>query len=84
MIAVIPQKNWFVTFPPLPVVTIFEIKNEQDISDFRTVCRGLHDACIEEIKQDGSDLIITFYTAWEKRIVITYGGVIEARNIENI
>jgi len=69
---------------PLPVVNHFEIKNEQDISTFNTVCWGLHDASIEGINQIENDIIINFNTNWGKHIIITYHNVKESRDLDCI
>ena len=69
---------------PLPVINDFEVKTEQDISTFDTVCWGLHDANIEDIKQVNDDLIVNFDTTWEKHIIMTFHNVKEAHNLENL
>lgn len=69
---------------PLQVINDFEVKTEQDISTFDTVCWGLHDANIEDIKQVNDDLIVNFDTTWEKHIIMTFHNVKEAHNLENL
>ncbi|MDE6690904.1 MAG: hypothetical protein K2K04_02945, partial [Clostridia bacterium] len=69
---------------PLPAITEIQVKAEEDISTFNTVCWGLHDAYIESINQVDDDLIVNFDTTWKKHIIITFHKVKEARNLENI
>lgn len=69
---------------PLPVITEFEIKTEQDISTFDTVCWGLHDAVIEKINKVNNDIIINFDTTWEKHIIITFHNVIDQKNYDDL
>lgn len=69
---------------PLHVINTFEIKTEQDISTFNTVCWGLHDAYVEEMSQIDGDIIINFNTTWEKHIILTFHNVKESRNLDQI
>ncbi len=70
--------------PPLPVITKFEIKTERDIAVFNTVCWGLHDANIEDVKHLGKDTVINFNTNREKHIIITFHNVKETDNSDKI
>ena len=69
---------------PLPVITKFEVKTEQDVSTFDTVCWGLHDAYIEKIDRIDNDLIVNFDTNWEKHIIVTFHNVTEDFGLDNI
>ena len=69
---------------PLPVINEFEVKDEKDISTFNTVCWGLHDANIEDIKQVADDLIVNFDSTWDKHIIMTFHNVKDAHNLENL
>ena len=69
---------------PLPLITKFAIKNEQDIVKFNTVSWGLHDSYIEKIDKTDNNIVINFNTTWGKHIIITFGEVKEIKALENI
>ncbi len=69
---------------PLPVITEFEIKTNQDIDTFYTVCWGLHDAVIEKTNRTENDITINFDTTWGKHIIMTFHNVQEIKGFDNL
>ena len=51
-----------------------DIKTERDIENFMAVSGGMHDAFIEEAKQDGDTLYILFDGCWGLKIAMWFEG----------
>lgn len=69
---------------PLPVKYDFEVRTQNDILTFETICWSLHDSQIEEIKKDGKNIIINFDTTWQKHIIMTFHDVKETLNLDKV